>query len=171
MQNGGRYEVFQRTAGTEGRKGLLEAAKRAAENGHGLLGFVGDKNGHLPFQTADGQYNPVPGFYRRLEEYSPDDLRENPTLADMTEAALTVLEAAAEGFWLMVEAGEVDWANHDNNIDASIGAVNSGDAAFDVIIDWVNRHNGWDDTAVILTADHGHYLMLEDPTVLIKPSE
>ena len=41
----------------------------------------------------------------------------------MTEAAISVLEQNERGFWLMVEAGDVDWANHNNNIDDSIGAV------------------------------------------------
>ncbi len=171
IKNGGRYEVFQRTAGVDGREGLLEAAERAASNGHRLLGYVGDQNGHLPFATADGEYNPVPGLYRRREQYSPEALRENPTLADMTEAALKVLETDPQGFWLMVEAGDVDWANHDNNIDASIGAVKSGDKAFEVIIDWINRNDAWDDSVVIVTADHGHYLVLEDPGALIDPSK
>ena len=30
-----------------------------------------------------------------------------------------------DGFWLMIEAGEIDWAAHDDNIDNLIGAVNS----------------------------------------------
>lgn len=171
IKNGGRYEVFQRIAGVEGREGLLEAAEQAAASGHRLLGYVGSQNGHLPFATADGQYNPVPGLFRRMEEYTPEDLRENPTLADMTEAALKVLENNPQGFWLMVEAGDVDWANHDNNIDASIGAVKCGDKAFEVIIDWINQHDAWDDSVVIVTADHGHYMVLEEPSVLIDPSE
>jgi alkaline phosphatase len=62
----------------------------------------------------------------------------------------------------MVEAGDVDWANHNNNIDDSIGAVFSGEAAFEVIVDWVEQHSNWDETAVILTADHGHMLCVED---------
>ena len=40
----------------------------------------------------------------------------------------------------MVEAGEVDWANHDDNLDNSIGAVISGDAAFRAVADWVEKH-------------------------------
>lgn len=52
----------------------------------------------------------------------PEDITENPTPAEMTTAALTVLQKREKGFWLMVEAGDVDWANHDNNIDTSIGA-------------------------------------------------
>ena len=40
----------------------------------------------------------------------------------------------------MVEAGDVDWANHDNNLDNSIGAVNSGDDALRAVTDWVEAH-------------------------------
>ena len=71
-----------------------------------------------------------------------------------------------EGFWLMVEAGDVDWANHDDNIDNSIGAVNSGDAAVKTITDWVERHSNWTESLMIVTADHGHYLVLERPELL-----
>ncbi len=95
---------------------------------------------------------------------------KNPKLADMTAAALTVLEKNPKGFWLMVEAGDVDWANHDNNIDNSIGAVNSGDAAVKTITDWVERHSNWNETLLVVTADHGHYLVFEKPELLIGNS-
>jgi len=62
----------------------------------------------------------------------------------------------------MVEAGDVDWANHANNTDSSIGAVLSGDDAFRVIMDWVDENNAWAYTAVIVTADHGHYMVIDD---------
>ncbi len=171
IEHGGRYQVVQRSAHAEGRAALLESSRLAAKNGHRLLGYFGGNHGHLPFRTADGAYDPVNGLRRMNENYSQADLQENPTLADMTEAALAVLETNSQGFWLMIEAGDVDWANHDNNIDASIGAVKSGEAAFDVVIDWVHEHNAWNDTLVIVTADHGHYLVLEDPSVLIESSE
>ena len=55
----------------------------------------------------------------------------------------------------MVEAGDVDWANHSNNIDNSIGAVLSGDSAFKSVTGWIEANGGWDDTVVLVTADHG----------------
>ena len=87
----------------------------------------------------------------------------------MTSAALTVLEQKPKGLWLMVEAGDVDWANHDNNLDNSIGAVNSGAAAVKVITDWVDQHSNWRESLLIVTADHGHYLVLDQPQALIPP--
>ena len=68
----------------------------------------------------------------------------------------------------MVESGDVDWANHDDNIDASIGAVNSGDAAVKIITDWVEIHSNWNESLVIVTADHGHLWNLSDPQLLTK---
>ena len=63
----------------------------------------------------------------------------------------------------MVEAGDVDWANHANNLDSSIGAVVSGDLAVKAVFDWIDARKQWDRTAVIVTADHGHYFNLKDP--------
>ena len=163
---GGKYVVAVRTEGINGKKQLAERAREAAQLGQRLFGFYGKFKGHLPFQTADGDYRPTIGNYKLAETYTPADLDENPKLADMTSAALTVLEKNPKGFWLMVEAGDVDWANHDNNIDNSIGAVNSGDAAVKMITDWVETHSNWNESLLVVTADHGHYLVLERPEML-----
>jgi alkaline phosphatase len=171
VTNGGNYVVAERTAGINGRDSLLTAAKNAASSKKRLFGFygIGSFKGHLPFTTADGDFQPTVGRGGKAESYTPADLSENPTLAEMTSAALTVLGENPKGFWLMVEAGDVDWANHDNNLDNSIGAVNSGDRAFKVITDWVEKKSNWKDALVIVTADHGHYLCLEQPEGLIPP--
>ena len=68
----------------------------------------------------------------------------------------------------MVEAGDVDWANHDDNIDNSIGAVNSGDRAVKAITEWVEANSKWDESLLIVTADHGHMLNLVKPEMLIQ---
>ena len=70
----------------------------------------------------------------------------------------------------MVEAGDVDWASHANNIDTAIGAVKSGDDAFQAIVTWIERRDAWDDTALIVTSDHGHLFVLTDPTAFIGAS-
>lgn len=164
----GRYRVVQRQAGVDGRRALATAARDAAEKKERLLGFFGVAPGHLPFRTANGDYQPTESVKAKAERYTPADIAENPTLADMAEAALEVLATNEKGFWLMIEAGDVDWANHKNNIDDSIGAVLSGDEAFVAVIDWIERHGGWADTALFLTADHGHYLFLDKPERLVS---
>ena len=183
VANGGRYEVALRTAGRSGGEVLREAAEKAVANERRLFGFFGTAEGSLPFATADGRFDPVTGEpddpslladselrrkYSPKISYTPADISENQTLAEMTTAALDVL-GQQENFWLMVEAGDVDWASHANNIDGAIGATLSGDAAFTAITDWIESHGGWDKTAVIVTADHGHMFVLTDPEAFAGP--
>lgn len=170
VQHGGDYVTALRTEGRPGNAVLLSAARRAADGGHRLLGFfgLGQYEGHIPWQTANGDYRPVKDAEEEPQKYSQADIHENPTLAEMTSAALTVLESRGSSIWLMVEAGDVDWANHDNNIDNAIGAVNSGDAAVKVITDWVEKNSNWDESLMIVTADHGHLFQFIDPTKLIQ---
>jgi alkaline phosphatase len=164
-----RYAVAKRTPGMSGRDVLEQAAETAIANETRLLGFFGVNKGHLPFRTANGDFKPVHDV-RDAEEYSTEDVHENPVLADMARSALRVLERNPKGFWLMVEAGDVDWANHANNIDNSIGAVLSGDAAVAEVFKWVEQHHAWNDTLVVVTADHGHYLNIIDPSVFATAS-
>ena len=171
-RNGGRYITAVRTAGVNGRMHLSRAAAEATATGKRLFGFFGTaKFKHLPFATADGKYDPTLGraAVAKTEVYEPADLEENPVLSDMAAAAIQVLAKNPKGFWLMVEAGDVDWANHDNNIDSSIGAVLSGDAAVKTVTDWVEANSNWTESMVIVTADHGHYLFLEKPELLLTP--
>ena len=163
----GKYIVAQRTNGLSGAKVLADAAKSAAQNKKRLLGFFGAKSGHLPFQTANGDFKPVVDMKEKPEVYTKADIDENPTLAEMTEAAIEVLQVDEQGFWLMVEAGDVDWANHANNIDSSIGAVFSGEAAVEKIFRWIESRNAWDESLVVITSDHGHYFHLLEPVALI----
>jgi alkaline phosphatase len=177
---GGRYVVAHRTAGRPGAAVLAEAAQDARARNLRLFGFFGATDGHLPFSTANHDHVPVvvPERDRAKKEglaakyggpirYTPADIAENPTLADMTRAALSVLETR-DRFWLMVEAGDVDWACHGNNIDNCIGAVQDGDAAFRAVVEWVEARDAWDDTAVIVTSDHGHLFVLTDPAAFAK---
>ena len=166
-KNGGNYIVATRTAGESGATVLAAAAQEAIKQNKRLLGFFGARSEHLPYQTADGNYDPTRGI-KSADRYKPEDLLENPLLADMATAALDVLGTNKKGFWLMVEAGDVDWANHNNNIDDAIGAVFSGDSAFDAITTWVEKNSSWEDTLLIVTADHGHMMTLDEPEKLIR---
>jgi alkaline phosphatase len=164
VSNGGKYVVVQTTANVNGSRSLAAAAERAAAEGHRLFGFYGTNVSHLPYRTADGNYDPANGIAGTAESYSASDRDENPTLADMTRAAITVLSSEkGRPFALFVEAGDVDFGLHDNNLDTAMGAVYSGDDAVKAIIEWVETHSNWDESVLIVTADHGHYLVIDDP--------
>ena len=168
VTNGGKYVVTETTEGVAAAPTLQAAANQAATGGHRLFGFYGKKGfNHLPYRTADGGFDPVDGVTSKTDVYSADDLAESPKLTDMTTAALTVLTSKPDQpFALFVEAGDVDFALHINNLDSAVGAVYSGDDAFRTIVQWVEKNSNWDDSAVILTADHGHYLVIDDPKAI-----
>jgi len=173
VRNGGKYVVVHTESGASGGQSLKRAAGEAVHCSARLFGFFGrDGLDHLPYQTADGRYDPVPslsskGELRPAEWYTAADRIEQPTLAQMTEAALTVLDAGRERpFILFVEAGDVDFALHANNLDNAIGAVYSGEEAVSTIIRWVESHSNWDDSVLIVSSDHGHYLVVDDPPAL-----
>jgi alkaline phosphatase len=171
VKNGGKYVVAETTPGRRGDELLRSAAENAARAGQRLFGFFGTKTfNHLPFRTADSRYDPAPDLDGKAETYSAADRAENPTLADMTRAALAVLGTRpAAPFVLFVEAGDVDFGLHKNNLDTAIGAVYSGEDAIQAIIDWVKANSNWDESVMIVTSDHGHYLVLDDPAALLGP--
>ncbi len=166
-KNGGKYVVVRTEPGVDGSGSVKAAAAKAAAEGRRLFGFFGSKTiNHLPYRTADGDYRPVPGIGNRPESYTSDDVKANPTLAAMTEAALTTLAASKRHFALFVEAGDVDFALHDNNLDNAVGAIFSGEDAVKAIIAWVEKNSSWDESVLIVTSDHGHYLVVDDPSAL-----
>lgn len=84
-----------------------------------------------------------------------------PTQAELTLAALNALDQNGRGFYLMTEAGAVDRAEHANNTGRMIEEVIASNDTVKAIIDWVNRPDTaatWDNTLLIVTADHDHLL-------------
>jgi alkaline phosphatase len=77
-----------------------------------------------------------------------------PNLSEMTKAALNVLDDDPDGFFVMIEAGAVDWASHDNDSARMIEEMVDFDDAADAVVSWVKTKSDWENTLVIITADH-----------------
>ena len=77
-----------------------------------------------------------------------------PNLALMTKGALNVLDNDPDGFFLMVEGGAVDWANHANQLGRLIEEQNDFNDAVDVAIEWIKANGGWEKNLLIVTGDH-----------------
>ncbi|WP_206754748.1 alkaline phosphatase [Microcoleus sp. FACHB-68] len=147
----------------------------------GLYGARGE-NGNIPVSSANGDYSTTgldnfsvfstegqePDTTRPLqpgetdEQFIAREVNENPTLADMTEASLEFLGKDQEGFWLMVEGGDIDWSAHDDNIDNLLGTMRDFDKAVESTINWINENGGFEENLLIVTADHDHYLTLNE---------
>lgn len=76
---------------------------------------------------------------------------KQPSLADMTTAALDRLKGDKDGFFLMVEGSQIDWAGHDNDVVGAMSEMRDFEQAFEKVRDFA-KENG--ETLVIVTADH-----------------
>jgi alkaline phosphatase len=144
---GSGWVVVER-AGEDGGRALLRAAS-GLRDGERLLGLFGG---------ADGGFEPaVPS--RDGSGAVRIGNRENPSLADAATAALTVLARDPEGFFLVVEQGDIDWATHAGDFAWLVGAVWDLDQAVRAIAAFVDRPGDavtWETTLVVVTADHAN---------------
>jgi len=83
--------------------------------------------------------------------YELDGVGSLPHLSEMTAAALDLLENDPDGFFLMVEGGNIDHAEHVNDLPRTVGEVIEFSNAVSLVLDWAAGRN---DTLVIVTADH-----------------
>lgn len=74
-----------------------------------------------------------------------------PSLVEMTNKAIELLSQDNDGFFLMVEGSQIDWAGHGNNATWLIDEVAEFDKAVEVAIDFAIVEPS---TLVIVTADH-----------------
>lgn len=77
-----------------------------------------------------------------------------PSLSEMALGAINVLDNNKKGFFLMIEGGAIDWANHGNQKGRLIEEMKSFNDAVSSVIQWVNENSSWDETLLIVTADH-----------------
>ena len=77
-----------------------------------------------------------------------------PTLVEMTNAALNVLDNYPDGFFLMIEGGAIDKACHKGTLGRMIEEQDDFDNAVKAVVNWVDTSSSWDETLVIVTADH-----------------
>jgi alkaline phosphatase len=79
----------------------------------------------------------------------------------MTKAALNVLDRNSKGFAVMIEGGAVDWANHADLAGRMIEEQIDFNNAVQAVVDYLDnntRGNNWNNTLLVVTADHecGH---------------
>ena len=78
---------------------------------------------------------------------------EEPSLSEMTEKAIEVLEKDEDGFFLMVEGSKIDWAAHANDPSGAIGDILAFDDAVEVALNYAKENQ---DTIVVVTTDHAN---------------
>lgn len=76
---------------------------------------------------------------------------DEPSLKEMTMKALDILSQDEDGFFLMIEGGQIDWAGHVNDTGWLLHEMLKFDEAVAAVYEWVKQRN---DTLVVITADH-----------------
>lgn len=147
------YHVVTRATGVDGGVALLEAAQYAAKNGKKLFGLFGANGGN--FESPEP--NDLPGT-----PLVSLVTRENPTYAEASLAALKVLSQDPDGFFVMLEQGDIDWANHANDFRRMVGTTKDLNDGVQAVIDFINQSGDdidWDNTLLIVTSDHSNSYM------------
>lgn len=93
---------------------------------------------------------PVLGLFSDVSMPVALDSSDKTHLTSMTKAAVKQLENE-NGFFLLVEASQVDWGGHSNDIAYSMAEMVDLAATMNFLYDYVQKNP---DTLVVLTADH-----------------
>lgn len=94
--------------------------------------------GKLAGFTADG-HNP---------KYSEG---RGDMLPNATQTALNILDNNSEGFFLMVEASQIDWGGHENNTDYIVSELLDFNRAVEKALAFARKN---ENTLLIVTSDH-----------------
>ncbi|MEE3954832.1 alkaline phosphatase [Peribacillus frigoritolerans] len=122
----------------------VNLAKAFEKDGYG---YVTDKN-----QMLKDKNEQVLGLF--ASEGLPkmiDRPSETPSLADMTSSAIQRLNKDKDGFFLMVEGSQVDWAGHDNDIVGAMSEMEDFEKAYKAAMEFAKKDKH---TLVVATADH-----------------
>lgn len=149
---GGMRNFIPKAEGTKGkRKDGRDLTKEAQGKG---IELITDAAG-LKGANLDGK-TPILGLFSMSHmAYEADRGDDQPSLAEMTESAINYLSKNENGYYLEIEGGRIDHANHAGN---AYRTVTDGEA-FAKAVEKAVEMTG-DDTLIIVTADHAHALAL-----------
>ena len=96
-----------------------------------------------------------PSHMQYALDRAEDDAGE-PSLAELTQAAITRLSREEDGYVLLVEGGRIDHAHHGVNAARALGDTVALDEAVAAALEMTDA----EDTLVIVTADHSHTMTI-----------
>ncbi|WP_419226651.1 alkaline phosphatase [Alteromonas sp. OM2203] len=116
--------------------------------------YIFDQSGFdgLDTETTEKVFALFNESHMQYEADRSNDIAGEPSIAEMTSAAIKVLDNNEKGFFLMVESGRIDHAHHAGN---AYGALHDT-IAFAEAVDAADKLTDDEDTLIIVTADHGH---------------
>ena len=150
MGGGRRHFLPEDVQDEEGDSGRRTDGRNLVEEAKALgAGYAFDSES---FAAIDPSAGPVLGLFESSHMQYEFDRSGEPSLAEMVEASIGALQGNEEGFFLSVEAGRVDHANHAGNLHRTV----TDGVAFAEAVAKAREMTDAEDTLIIVTADHEH---------------
>ena len=128
-----------------------DASRQYIWNGEGFAALV-SKQGKIPGQVM-GLFEPS---HMQFDADRAKDPGTEPSIAAMTEFAVSQLEAKGTGYFLLVEAGRIDHAHHISNAYRALQDT----VALSDAVQWTIDNVDLEETLIIVTADHSHTMTI-----------
>ncbi|NTV67193.1 MAG: hypothetical protein HGB06_05820 [Chlorobaculum sp.] len=163
--DGTEYVFVSRATGEDGGDTLAAAAATVdLSAGEKLFGLYGTSGGNFEYYNLSDTPGTVT-ITRSTGDATPT-VDEDPTLAEVTNVSLSVLNQDADGFFIMIEQGDIDWSNHSNYYEDMVGGVYDLEMAVTEAENYVASGEygiNWSNTLVIVTSDHSNsYLRAQE---------
>ncbi len=146
----------------DGRDLVAEWTGKSADHA-----FVWDKAGFdaTDFETDAKILGLFEPSHMQFELDREKDAAGEPSLAELTKAAISRVSRNEDGFVLMVEGGRVDHAHHGNNAKRALTDVGALDEAVQTALDMTDD----EETLILVTADHSHVFVIAGYSVRNNP--
>ena len=112
-----------------------------------------DKNHYLMTEkvSLENNYDGLKNIIGLFDEDGMERGLDMPTQREMTNYALDYLDDKCNGFFLMTEGSQIDWAGHSNDVEYMIREFKDFDLTIKDLINFVTSNK---DTLLLITADH-----------------
>ncbi|XP_075163559.1 alkaline phosphatase 1 isoform X2 [Haematobia irritans] len=111
---------------------------------------------HLKEFNANATNNLIGIFTNSHMNYNLDNDGSQPSLKEMTVAAISVLKNEPNGFFLFIEGGRIDHAHHETKAKKALDETVQFDEAIQQAYELTNP----EDTLIVVSADHGHTMTI-----------
>ncbi|XP_050698535.1 uncharacterized protein LOC126986426 isoform X2 [Eriocheir sinensis] len=165
VMGGGRRNLLPKTVRdvVENKKGyrndgknLIEMWQQQKAAAGAKAAYVWNRNDLLAVDTSRTDYLLGLFGYSHMDYSLERDRTQDPSLPEMTKAAIEILQKDPGGYFLLVEGGLIDLAHHGNKGRKALTETLEMDEAVQVVLSMVDLT----ETLVVVTADHGHALTI-----------
>jgi alkaline phosphatase len=124
------------------------------EDNRNLMDDLKSKDYSLPKNYSELNSLPesITNFYALLEmDGLPESSKRNYSLGDLTKTALNHLKSDKDGFVLMIEGSQIDWAGHDHKSIELLDEMEDFSAAVTEALNFAKKDGN---TLIVITSDH-----------------